>query len=62
LDSWLGHLVVTLEDPAEATGRTGTPPRPVQNALAQGGAHPPRSVDGLTVTFVPDEKPQRSAP
>lgn len=58
-DSWLGHLIVTLEDPAEAEGRTGTPPGPLLNASAQGGTHPATSVeDGLSVRFVPDEHPQ----
>jgi len=55
-DSWLGHLVVNL---AGVEGRTGTQSEPLRNASAPIGPHPPRTVDGLTVRFVPDKNPQR---
>ncbi len=55
-DSWLGHLLVNL---AWAEGRTGTQSEPLLNASARIGPHPARTVDGITVTFVPDINPQR---
>jgi L-aspartate oxidase len=55
-DSWLGHLLVNL---AGVEGRTGTPCGPVLNEPAHMDAHPPRTVDGITVRFVPDKNPQR---
>ncbi len=63
-DSWLGHLIVSL-DPGHAdenqvgAGRAGMPSEPVHNAPARTDAHPTRTVDELTVRFVPDQHPQR---
>lgn len=54
-DSWLGHLVVNL---AEAEGRAGTQSEPLLNAPAQIGPRPARTVDGLTVRFVPQRQEQ----
>ena len=59
-DDWLGHLVVTVEDPAGTGGRMDTQCGPVLNAPDRTGIHPARSTsDGLTVRYVPDEHPQR---
>ncbi len=57
-DSWLGHLVVTL-DLARGDGRTGTQSEPVLNALAPIDARPPRTLDRLRVRYLADSRPQR---
>ncbi len=53
-EEWLGHLVVRLAENQAEAGRTGTQSGPLQNAVAQIGAHPAGSlVDGIDERFEP---------
>ena len=65
-DEWVGHLIVTMgrggsEARSGGESRTDAPSRAVLNAPAGAGVHPELTVEGLTVTYVPEPHPDRAA-